>query len=86
MNKDQVKGMIDEVAGSAKRKTGELTDNIQLQVEGMAQQVKGKVEGAWGKAKVAVHDAVEDTEVHLDASVTLKSKNAAADAECKKCN
>lgn len=81
MNKDRVKGIIDEVAGSAKRKAGELTDNTRLQVEGMAQQVKGKVEGAWGKAKDAVRDAVEDTEVHLDAHMTLNSKNAAADAE-----
>jgi uncharacterized protein YjbJ (UPF0337 family) len=84
VNTDRVKGMIDEVAGSAKRKAGELTDNTRLQVEGMAQQVKGKVEGAWGKAKEAVHDAIDDTEVHLDARVTLKSKSATADAECKK--
>jgi hypothetical protein len=28
MNKDQVKGIIDEVAGTAKRKAGELTDNL----------------------------------------------------------
>lgn len=50
MNKDQVTGMIDEVAGIAKRKAGELTDNPKLQVKGMVQQAKGKVEGAWGKA------------------------------------
>ena len=85
MNKDRVKGMIDEAAGSAKRKAGELTDNTRLQVEGMAQQAKGKAEGAWGKAKEAVQDAIDDTEVHLDARVTLNSKSAAADAECKKC-
>jgi uncharacterized protein YjbJ (UPF0337 family) len=84
MNKDRVMGMIDEVAGSAKRKAGDLTDNTRLQVEGMAQQVKGKAEGAWGKAKEAVRDAVEDTEVHLNDRVTLKSKSAAADAECGK--
>ena len=28
-----------------------------LEVTGMAQQVKGKVENAWGKAKDAVNDA-----------------------------
>ena len=84
MNKDRVKGMMDEVAGSAKRKAGELTDNTRLQVEGMAQQVKGKAEGAWGKAKEAVRDAIDDTEVHLDARVTLKSKSSSADAECAK--
>jgi uncharacterized protein YjbJ (UPF0337 family) len=83
MNKDRVKGMIDEVAGSAKRRAGALTGNSHLQVEGMAQQAKGKVENAWGKAKDAVHDAIEDTEVHLDAHMTLRSKNSAADADCK---
>lgn len=85
MNKDRVKGMIDEVAGCAKRRAGELSSNTKLQVEGMAQQVKGKAENAWGKTKDAVRDALEDTEVRLDAHVKLGSKNSAADAECKKC-
>jgi uncharacterized protein YjbJ (UPF0337 family) len=57
MNNDRVKGTIDELAGSAKRKAGELTDNVQLQVEGAAQQVKGKIENAWGRAKDAVQEA-----------------------------
>ena len=64
MNKDHVKGTIDEVIGSAKRRAGELTDNSQLQVEGMVQQVKGKVESAWGKAKDVVDDANEEAAVH----------------------
>ena len=85
MNKDRVKGMMDEVAGSAKRKAGELTDNPKLRAEGIAQQVKGKAEGAWGLAKEAVSDAIEGTEVHLDAHVKLGLKNSAADADCNKC-
>jgi uncharacterized protein YjbJ (UPF0337 family) len=85
VNKDRVKGMMDEVAGSAKRKAGELTDNPKLQVEGMAQQVKGKAEGAWGMAKEAVRDAVEGAEVHLDAHVKLGLKNSTTDAGCNKC-
>ena len=85
MNKDRVKGMIDEVAGSAKRKAGELTDNPKLRAEGMAQQVKGKAEGAWGMAKEAVRDVIEGTEVHLDAHVKLGLKNSTADADSKKC-
>ena len=68
MNKDRVKGMIDWlVAGSAKRKAGRLTGNTQLKVEGMVQQAKGKAEGAWGKAKDAVCDAIEGADVHLNA-------------------
>jgi uncharacterized protein YjbJ (UPF0337 family) len=76
--------MMDEVAGSAKRKAGELTDNPKLRAEGIAQQVKGKAEGAWGLAKEAVYDAIEGTEVHLDAHVKLGLKNSAADAESRK--
>ena len=85
MNKDRVKGMMDEVAGSAKRKAGELTDNPKLRAEGMAQQVKGKAEGTWGMAKEAVRDALEGTDVHLDAHVKLGLKNSTADADSKKC-
>jgi len=60
MNKDRVKGAIDEAVGSAKRKAGELTDDIPLQIEGMAQQAKGKVENAWGKAQDAIREANEE--------------------------
>jgi uncharacterized protein YjbJ (UPF0337 family) len=67
MNKDRVKGTLDEVVGSAKQKTGELTGNKSLQVKGIAQRVKGKLENALGKAKNAVDaahppaDAPQDT-------------------------
>jgi uncharacterized protein YjbJ (UPF0337 family) len=57
VNKDHVKGTIDEVVGSAKQKAGKLTDNTPLQVKGMAQQVKGKLENALGNAKDAVRGA-----------------------------
>jgi uncharacterized protein YjbJ (UPF0337 family) len=52
MNKDRVKGTVDETVGSAKRKAGELTNDMKLRVEGMAQQVKGKVENAWAGRKM----------------------------------
>jgi uncharacterized protein YjbJ (UPF0337 family) len=41
MNKDRIKGTIDEAAGLAKRKAGELTGSTKLEVEGALQQVKG---------------------------------------------
>jgi uncharacterized protein YjbJ (UPF0337 family) len=81
MNRDQVKGAINEVVGSAKRAAGELSGNTRLQVKGMAQQVKGKVEGAWGKAKDTVRDAVENTEVHIDTQVKISRKNPPASSE-----
>jgi len=61
MNNDRVKGRIDEVVGSAKRKAGDLIGDAQLQVEGMVQQVKGKAENALGMAKDIVKAASEDT-------------------------
>ena len=85
MNRDRVKGTIDEVTGSAKRKAGALTGNTRLEVAGMVQQAKGKVENAWGKTKDAVRDAAESSEVRLDTRVTLKTKNSTAYAECNKC-
>ena len=57
MNKDKVKGAIDEVAGSAKRQFGNLTGNTGTQVRGAVQQIKGKAETSVGKLKDAVHDA-----------------------------
>lgn len=48
VNRDQVKGIMNEVAGSAQRKAGELTDNPKLQVEGMVQQARGKVQRGLG--------------------------------------
>ena len=59
MNRDRVKGTIDEAAGLAKRKEGELMGSTGLELEGMVQQVKGKVESAWGQAKDAVRDVNE---------------------------
>ena len=54
MNRNRVNGTIDEVVGSAKRTAGKLTGNTPLQVKGIAQQVKGKLENTLGKAKDAV--------------------------------
>jgi len=56
MNKDQVKGTIDDVAGRAKRKVGEWTGDTHAQLEGLGQQVKGKAEKAWGNTKEAVRE------------------------------
>jgi uncharacterized protein YjbJ (UPF0337 family) len=57
MNKNRVKGTIDELTGSAKRKAGEITGNTSLQVEGIVQQAKGKLETAAGKVEDAVDRA-----------------------------
>jgi uncharacterized protein YjbJ (UPF0337 family) len=57
MDKNIVKGTIDDAAGRAKRQVGEWTGDTNAQVEGAAQQVKGKAEKAWGNVKDAALDA-----------------------------
>jgi uncharacterized protein YjbJ (UPF0337 family) len=57
MDSNRVKGTVDEVVGSARQKTGELTDNSTLQIKGAVQQAKGKLENALGKAKDGIQDA-----------------------------
>jgi len=76
MNSDRIKGTIDEAAGLAKRKAGEYTGSTKLEVEGMVQQVKGKVESAWGKAKEAVHDANEEAEIKHKTRVEVEVERA----------
>jgi len=60
MDKDRVKGKIDDAAGRAKRQVGEWTGDTKTQAEGAAQQIKGKVENAWGKTKDAVRDVKDE--------------------------
>ena len=62
MDKDRVKGAIDDAAGRAKRQVGEWTGDTSAQAEGAAQQVKGKAEKAWGNVKDAGRDAVDSVQ------------------------
>jgi uncharacterized protein YjbJ (UPF0337 family) len=56
MDKDRVKGTMDDAAGRIKRQIGEWTDDPEMQVEGAAQQVKGKTEKFAGNLKDAMRD------------------------------
>jgi uncharacterized protein YjbJ (UPF0337 family) len=44
VNKDKVKGTIDDVAGRAKRQVGEWAGDADAQLEGLSHQLKGKSE------------------------------------------
>jgi uncharacterized protein YjbJ (UPF0337 family) len=57
MDKDKVKGAVNDAAGRVKRQVGEWTGDTNAQVEGAAQQVKGKAQKAWGNVKDAARDA-----------------------------
>jgi len=64
MDKDRVKGTVDDAVGRAKRQVGEWTGDTNAQVEGAGQQIKGKAEKAWGNVKDAARDAKEEAERH----------------------
>jgi len=53
INKDQVKGRVEEVKGAVKEATGKLVGNPTL-------EVKGNIEKNLGKAQVKVGEARED--------------------------
>ena len=62
MDKDRIKGKMDEMAGRAKRQVGEWTGDTKSQGEGAGQEIKGRVENTWGKVKDAVGGAKHDIE------------------------
>lgn len=62
MDKDRIKGKMDEVAGRAKRQVGEWTGDTETQSEGALEELKGKVQNTWGKVKDAVGGAKHDIE------------------------
>ena len=61
MDKDKVKGTMDDAIGRAKRQIGEWTDDPNKQVEGTVQQIKGKVEKISGNIKDSVRDATDSS-------------------------
>jgi|HubBroStandDraft_1064217.scaffolds.fasta_scaffold340704_1 uncharacterized protein YjbJ (UPF0337 family) len=64
MDKQRVKGAIDQAVGSTKRHFGNLTGDTETQVGGAVQEVKGKVETAVGKFKDGVRDANNNAEAN----------------------
>ncbi len=62
MDKDRVKGAVDDAVGRAKRQVGEWTGDTRTQAEGAAQQIKGKTEKVVGQVKDAVRDARTDAD------------------------
>ena len=56
MNKDQVKGMVKDVAGKAQQQAGKLVGSQEQQSKGLSKQISGKVQKAVGDVKQAVKD------------------------------
>ena len=60
MDKDRIKGKMDEVTGRAKRQVGEWTGDEDAQTEGAMDEIKGRAENAWGKLKDGARDLKRD--------------------------
>jgi uncharacterized protein YjbJ (UPF0337 family) len=59
MNKNQIEGRADEVKGKVKEVTGKAIGDKSLENKGKAQNLRGKVETAYGDAKQDIKKAVK---------------------------
>lgn len=66
MDKDRIKGKVDEAAGRAKRQVGEWTGDEQSQGEGAMQEIKGRAENAWGNLKDGARNIKRDMDKKED--------------------
>ncbi|WP_342433567.1 CsbD family protein [Neobacillus sp. FSL H8-0543] len=51
MNKDKVKGKVDQVKGEAKEQWGKLTEDRSIENEGKVDKAKGKLQEKIGQVK-----------------------------------
>jgi uncharacterized protein YjbJ (UPF0337 family) len=58
MNKDQVKGAVDQAKGTMKEAVGKTIGDTKLQAEGVVDKLTGKIESAVGGAKETLRDVV----------------------------
>jgi len=59
MNKDQVKGRVEQAKGSVKEATGKVVGNKDLEAEGKVDKAAGKTQATYGDLKEDVKDAVK---------------------------
>lgn len=79
MDKDRVKGKMEDMAGRAERQVGEWTGDTETQAEGTKHQIKGKARNAVGKVKDAARDAMKDKNAeHEDVDRDLDREEGAA--------
>ena len=59
MNKDQVKGRVEQVKGNIKEAAGKVVGNDKLKAEGQVDQAAGKTQATYGDLKEDVKDAIK---------------------------
>jgi uncharacterized protein YjbJ (UPF0337 family) len=58
INKDQVKGRVEEAKGTVKEVAGKLVGNEELEAKGKVQKTLGKARATFGDVKKDVKDAL----------------------------
>jgi len=61
MNKDQVKGRVEQAKGSIKENAGKALGDRELQSEGKVDKAAGKTQATYGDAKEKVKSAIDKT-------------------------
>ncbi len=59
MDKDRIKGKVDEIKGDVKQRIGGATKDRSAQGEGFIEEQKGKLQGGMGKLKDEVRAETE---------------------------
>lgn len=62
VDKNRIKGKMDEIVGRAKRQAGEWTGDTAAQSEGAMDEIKGRAENTWGKVKDSARNLKDDLE------------------------
>ncbi len=75
MDKDRIKGKMDDVKGRVERQVGEWTGDEEAQAKGAMDQAKGKAQNAFGKMKDTGRDALDELK-HNDADKEDKDRAA----------
>ena len=60
MNRDELEGKKEQLKGKMKQAAGDLTDDDQLQDEGVADEAAGNVQEGFGRGRRKVGEAIED--------------------------
>jgi len=63
MDKDRIKGSLDQAKGAAKEAAGRVIGDPKLQAEGKVDKLKGQAESAVGSAKDTIR-AAQDKSKH----------------------
>jgi len=66
MDRDKIKGKMEDIKGRMKRQAGEWTGDKKLQNEGTGEQIKGKAENAWGNVKEGARNMAHDARQGAD--------------------